>query len=185
MPNWCNNVVIIEHKNKTAIDRVVKAFDDKELCNEFIPVPEPLLGTQAPNTHNPKEMYDIYGYESWYDFCIGEWGTKWDVGGDETCDVNREDDKSVTLTFDSAWSPPMGLYDKLSREGYHVTAYYYEAGCAYAGIFRSETGDDFYPVPSTSSRVKELLPKELDEMFGISDVVQEYEGIETDNEEEE
>lgn len=169
MPNWCNNVVTIEHKNKTAIDRVVKAYNNGKLCNEFIPTPEELENTSSPNRTNAKEMKEKYGHEDWYEFHLSQWGTKWDVGKDEYGEeAERVSPKKVELTFDSAWSPPVGLYEKLSSEGYHVTAYYYEPGAAFVGVYRSEVGDECYTIPDRSEDVMNEIPEELDEMFNIS-----------------
>lgn len=176
MPNWCNNVVTIEHKNKTAIDRVVDAYNKGKLCNEFIPTPEELENTSSPNRTNAKEMKKKYGCEDWYEFHVSQWGTKWDVGKDEYGEeADRVSPKKVELTFDSAWSPPMGLFEKLSSEGYHVTAYYYEPGCAFTGIYSSESGDQCFDIPDTSKEVEDKIPEELDEMFNISESMKQYE----------
>lgn len=46
-----------------------------------------------------------YGYNDWYDWCVDKWGTKW---GD--CDTELHGDASdgsISLTFESAWSPPV------------------------------------------------------------------------------
>lgn len=168
MPNWCNNIVTIEHKNKTAIDRVEKAFKAGNLCKEFIPVPEELINTSSPNRTNAKEMLEKYGHEDWYSFQVSNWGTKWDVGGDNYAfDPERISDKEISLTFDSAWSPPTGLYNVLLEQGYNVIAYYYEPGCAFAGKFTAD-GDECYDLSGNYESVREEIPGDLDEMFNIS-----------------
>lgn len=174
MPNWCNNVVIIEHKNKTAIDRVEKAFLKSELCNEFLPTPKELLEIDAPNNTNSKDMKKKYNYSDWYEFQVNEWGTKWDVGGEYSF-FERRSKKKIELTFDSAWSPPIGLYNKLTEEGYNVMAYYYEPGAAYTGEYSSELGDLCFSIPEKANKVEEVIPQELDEMFNISASMQEQE----------
>lgn len=162
MPNWCNNVVTIEHKNKTAIDRVVKAFKAGTLCNEFVPVPEVLkderLSTYGDEENNRlrNETREKHGFESWYDFCVSKWGTKWDVEGD----VDDRSDKTVSISFDSAWSPPVGVYAAMAEEGYNITAHYYEPGIGFAGTWSSADGDVEY---STDN-----MPVELDDLFGHS-----------------
>jgi len=65
MPNWCLNNLTIEHEDGYMVDRFVKAYEEGNTCNEFIPVPE-----------------DIG--EGWYDFCVNNWGTKWDIGCENT-----------------------------------------------------------------------------------------------------
>ena len=63
-------------------------------------------------------------------FCIEKWGTKWDV----ECGTELID-KELQLSFLSAWSPPIGVYNQLVKEGYQVKAYYFEPGLEFAGIF--------------------------------------------------
>lgn len=155
MPNWCNNEVTIVHKNKTAIDRVVKAFDKGNLCKEFIPVPKEL---------KDEKKVEKNGLPSWYTFCVTNWGTKWDP-----CDgiITRINDKSVLLQFDSAWSPPLGLYEVMAKEGYDITAHYYEPNADFAGTWTSADGGLHYSIGE--------MPKELDELFGHSEMMKEME----------
>ena len=92
MPNWCSNSVVLKHKDPTFIARAREAFNQGALLNEFIPVPKDLKETIAGSfgdTEEQKQLeiqeaYNIknYGYSNWYDYCVNEWGTKWDVGAD-------------------------------------------------------------------------------------------------------
>jgi hypothetical protein len=121
-----------------------------------------------------------YGYGNWYDWCVNEWGTKWDVGGDGQTDIHP-DGRMLHTTFDSAWSPPIAAYEKLTAMGFTVGAMYYEGGMAYAGEW-SEGSDDYYNLEGMNSQqVIADLPVELDEAFGISECMAEYEA---ENEEE-
>lgn len=47
---------------------------------------------------------------------------------------------SVALTFQTAWSPPIAIYNALHARGISVNAKYSEGGCAFLGIY--EDGDD-------------------------------------------
>lgn len=176
MPNWCDNFVKIEHKNKTAIKRIEKAFKASKLCAEFIPIPKK-LEKAAMTEAEAEARIEKYGYKDWYDFCVSKWGTKWDVGyhPDGYNNITEQGDRFIYLNFSSAWSPPIGLYEKLSSEGYHVRAYYYEGGCAFTGIYDSETGDDCYSIPETSAEIRKQIPEELDDMFNISESMEEFE----------
>jgi len=173
MPNWCDNVVVIKHKNKEVLNRVEKAFEEGNLCQEFIPVPKELINARAPNySNNAQVLKNKYGYSDWYDFCINEWGTKWDV--DEGSCVKG--DGTLTLNFVSAWSPPTGLYKKLLDEGYDVKAYYFEPGVMFAGMFSAD-GDEYYEIHSIE-QAKTDLPKELDEMMSITESLVEWKEME-------
>jgi hypothetical protein len=180
MPNWCENSVEIYHKDPAVLERVRTAFKDGRLLEEFIPVPKSLhivagrVGDdndlkqkelEAQEEANLKE----HGYKNWYDWCVNEWGTKWDVGGDgyEAQDIPD----GLMLTFESAWSPPVQAYEKLLEQGFEIRAMYYEPGMAFAGIW--DNGDDeFYEYGGlNSTQIAEELPVELDEAFGISESV--------------
>ena len=187
MPNWCNNTVEIRHEDPVMLERVRTAFNNGALLAEFIPVPEELQIT-AGRTNNPDENQKIvdaeesnrekYGYSNWYDFCVNEWGTKWDVGGDGA--VPHDIDGGIMISFDSAWSPPIAAYEKLTEMGFEIRAFYHESGMCFAGIW--EDGfDDYYEFSDMNSlEVADTLPAELDEMFCISEQMAEWEA---DNEE--
>ena len=191
MPNWCNNTVEIFHEDPVMLERVRKGFNAGGLLNEFIPVPEELQIT-AGRTGDPDENAKIiaseesnrekYGYSNWYDFCVNEWGTKWDIGGDgyEAQDI----DGGLSLTFDSAWSPPVSAYEKLTEMGFTIRALYNESGMCFAGIW--EDGfDDFYDYSGMSSlEVADTIPAELDEAFCISEQMADWEEENGENDEE-
>ncbi len=188
MPNWCNNVLTLTHEDPAMITRAKDALDRGEFLQEFIPVPEQLqivagcvgdpeeqAKLEADTARNREEL----GYGNWYDFCVGEWGTKWDVGGDGQSDVHP-DGKMLHTTFDSAWSPPVNAYDKLVELGFGVNAMYYEGGMGYAGSY-DEHGDQEINLEGMSADDIERDHPELDEAFCISDSMREYEA---ENEEE-
>lgn len=189
MPNWCNNTVTMSHEDPAMIERVVKGFNEGALLNEFIPVPEDLqitagwLGdTDAQKELELKEQANIekYGYKNWYDWCVNNWGTKWDVGADgQPAIVN--DDRTVSLNFDSAWAPPIGAYEKLMELGFKIVAYYYEPGMAFAGKW-DDGDDDYYEYGGmTSDEIADTLPDDLDECFCISESVAEWEAENEEN----
>ena len=192
MPNWCNNTLELQHDDPAMIVRAKAAFKDGKFLNEFVPVPNDLhivagsVGPKGSPEQNELELKEelnriTHGYSTWYDFCVNEWGTKWDVGGDDYNDPIDESPNKVIMSFDSAWAPPCAAMDKLMDLGFSVRLYYYEPGMCFAGIY-SEDGDDYYDLSNLSSeQAKEELPEALDEMFCISETMAEYE---EENEEE-
>mgnify|MGYP000046429017 FL=1 len=181
MPNWCNNVIELAHEDPTMIARADKALREGKFLEEFCPVPES-LHIVAGCVGDPEEQkkleeataknIEVHGYGNWYDYCVNEWGTKWDVGGDgiePTIEGN-----TLTASFDSAWSPPINAYEKLLDLGFQVRAYYYEGGMNFAGVW-DNGDDDFYDLPSTSAECREQLPEVLDEMFCISENMEMWE----------
>lgn len=174
MPNWCGNTLTLTHTDPKMISRAKAAFAEGSLLEEFIPVPAGLKGTTSPNRDGTaEELRAQYGYADWYDFCVNEWGTKWDIGDGNG--IQTWDDHELVVYFDSAWAPPIAAYEKLQDLGFTVYATYYEPGCAFAGIF-DECGDNCYNLSEMSSdEVRDELPSELDDAFGISESMAEYE----------
>lgn len=192
MPNWCNNTVEIYHEDPVMLERVRKGFNAGALLNEFIPVPAELqitAGRSGDSDENAKIIAAEesnrakYGYSNWYDFCVNEWGTKWDIGGDgaEAQDIPE----GLMLSFDSAWSPPLAAYEKLMEMGFRIRAMYHECGMCFAGIW--DNGDDDYYEYSdmNSEEVADTLPTELDEAFCISESMAEWECDNEENNDEE
>jgi hypothetical protein len=147
-----------------------------------VPVPADLQITAGSFGDTPEQKAlelqeaankEKHGYANWYDYCVNEWGTKWDIEPYEP--VSLGEDGRLTMSFDSAWSPPIGAYEKLVDLGFSIRAYYNECGMAFAGVW--EDGfDDFYEYGGyTSEQVAEELPEALDEMFGISQSMAEWE----------
>lgn len=179
MPNWCDNTLELNHNDPAMIERAKKAFLEGKLLSEFVPVPKDLDIT-AGFASNDSELQKLYaqnkkkhGYAHWYDFCVAEWGTKWDVGGDDEIIVN-ETPNSLKLSFQSAWSPPTDAYYKMLDLGFSIKAYYYEGGCAFCGCF-DEGVDDCYSIDGKSHWVKENIPEDIDNMFCISESMSEWE----------
>ena len=186
MPNWCNNYLELEHDDPEMITRAKKAYAEGKLLEEFVPVPASLhiVAGRVGDDTDPKQIeleaqekanLETHGYATWYDFCVNEWGTKWDVGGDDCVSPGDNGPNSVVMVFDSAWAPPCAAMDKFMDLGFRVKLYYYEGGMAFAGIY-DENGDDFYELGGMNSdQVAEELPDELDIKFCISESMAEWE----------
>ena len=191
MPNWCNNFVEVSHEDPQKIKALAEAMERGEFLDYVIPVPAELKETMAGSYGDEAKQAELeaqtrrniekYGAGNWYDFCVNRWGTKWDVGCEGTVDVHP-DGKLVTASFDSAWSPPTGVYEELVNQGYEVRAYYYESGMCFAGIW-DNGDDDCYQDWGDSQGAKDTLPEDLDEFFGISEMQAEYEEEERMDEE--
>jgi hypothetical protein len=193
MPNWCNNTVEISHTDKAQMEALVTAINEGKFCNHVIPVPEDLhiVAGSLGDAEEQKKLEDdtarnleTHGYGNWYDFCVNEWGTKWDVDPYNPIELDPEWDKNnkVTFGFDSAWSPPLGVYEALVEQGFSVRGYYYEGGMNFAGIWEDGV-DDFYEIPGNSADAADELPSVLDEMFCISESLAEYEAENAEEEE--
>lgn len=184
MPNWCSNVVTFSHPEPKQIARLVKTAesDDVSVLQEFVPCPKELLNDELTTSYADEEkqrqvdalkqqMLDKYGCSSWYDWCIANWGTKWDI-----CDVSVDQtaEDTVQLTFNTAWSPPLEAFGAMEEQGWNIYAMYYEPGCVYAGIY-ADGYDNCYQNWGDYQDARATLPQELDEMFGISEAQEEWE----------
>ena len=191
MPNWCNNTVTLEHSDPAMIERAKKAFAEGKFLEEFVPVPASLhivagsvgakgspeqLALEAQEEANRKE----HGYTTWYDFCVNEWGTKWDVGSDDG--YINDIEGGVILSFDSAWAPPLAAYEKMLALGFKIHATYFEGGMMFAGDWDNGI-DDYYELGDmTAEEIEKELPPELDEAYGISEMKAEWEAEEAEDE---
>ena len=182
MPNWCSNNLVLTHEDPAMIQRAYDALERGEFLSEFIPVPEHLkivAGMVSDDAEQKKLDEDTarnleeLGYGNWYDYCVGEWGTKWDVGQQGCSDIHPEG-RMLHTFFDSAWSPPVNAYEKLVDMGFGVEAMYYEGGMAYAGTW-SNGCDDYVDLSGMSADEIEQNYADLDECFGISECMREYE----------
>jgi hypothetical protein len=181
MPNWCNNNLTLTHEDPAMIQRAYDALERGEFLQEFIPVPEQLkivagcVGDpdeqkklEADTARNVEEL----GYGNWYDYCVSEWGTKWDCGEQGASDIHPGG-KMLHTFFDTAWAPPVAAYEKLEALGFGVEAMYYEPGMGYAGAY-SDGGDNPIELDGLSADEIEQNYPELDECFGIAEMMREY-----------
>lgn len=148
MPNWCDNSVRLSHNDIQKIDALAAVLEDKE--NQQV------LQHLRPN---PTGEWD-------YNWSVENWGTKWDIG---IIDWERQDDNTIWISFDSAWSPPTVAYEYLNDEGWTIEAYYHEPGMGYAGMYTSDGGDDYYEYDITNPNFVDELPSELIEFAGLED----------------
>jgi len=113
VPNWCSNAALFSHADPEKIDLLEENQDN-------------LFKTMRP-----------YEGEWSYDWCVTHWGTKWDA---DVHHVERIDDNTILMAFETAWSPPIELYRWTE---YGVDAVFYEPSMEFAG--RYNDGDErFY-----------------------------------------
>jgi len=150
MPNHTDNRVILSHADSQKIDDIYNVMntDDASLLQHIIPMNESLLDGG-----------------DWYEWRLDNWGTKWDIY--ET-HCTRIDANTLSMTFYTAWSPPIPVFDKLTDMGYEINARYLDEGWMYVG----EYVDGFDWSTADVESIGELRP-ELDDEFGISEMMQE------------
>ena len=75
-----------------------------------------------------------YGATNWYDWCINNWGCKWDIDTKEMFQYDEGADW-IQLDFNTAWCPPQGIKDKLDEmfPELSISWFYKEPGCQISG----------------------------------------------------
>jgi hypothetical protein len=183
MPNWCNNYLELEHEDPAMIERAKKAFAEGKLLAEFCPVPES-LHIVAGSVGDPDEQKKLeeqmginvatHGYANWYDYCVNEWGTKWDVGGDGD-QASQDSPTDLRMNFDSAWAPPIAAMEKFQDLGFKVKLIYWESGMCFAGLY-DENGDDYIDYSDMSAEeLAGAINPEVDECMCIVENLREWE----------
>jgi hypothetical protein len=144
MPNWCDNAATLT-ASKEKIDALVAVLenkDDQQVFQHLRPRPE----SEENN---------------WY-----EWNcTKWDIS---LIDYDRYDDETIWISFETAWAPPLTLYEFLFENDWHVDAVYHEGGMGYCGKWEDGESDEYnYDMDDLESL--EALPEEIQDFTGLID----------------
>jgi hypothetical protein len=145
MPNFCENKLVLQgtesqilafearyfvEVTNQALNKEGQVVETKDLEFSFDrvkPIPSEL---KPPN-------------DGWYDWCIENWGTKWDV-----CHFRRGD-KPGSYFFDTAWSFPQQLFDELTTQltndftGLYFDGYFFEVGMGFCGHFYYNDNEGF------------------------------------------
>ena len=191
MPNWCSNKVTFTHGDHAQIKRLVEAYNRDGLFAEFHPCPQELLDTvagshgdadkQAELEKQEKANIERHGHANWYDWCVANWGTKWDVNTNgDTAEV-EDGELAVEIWFDTAWSPPIGFYQHMESLGFKVDAFYYEPGMGVCGR-NTMNDDDYYEIAGDADWVNANIPIEINDAFSISECMGDWESEEEDDE---
>ena len=156
MPNWCQNNVTIsgDEKKVKAFVKFVSSKQSKFDFNKIYPMPKELEGTvsgsedlKSDEQKANSELWKVeFGADNWYDWRNMHWGTKWELNSD---DIEVEDEGDyVEYSFDTAWSPPLGILEELNRkfhfkkdEDLHIQWHYREDGVGFTGYLEHELED--------------------------------------------
>ena len=145
MPNWCSNEVTIEGTKEDMAKFVEECFTDFKGTpvldfNKVMPEPD-YDQPQKDGTHNngvQKELHDVM--PDWWNWRNTNWGTKWNLVPDPDGNLTGyelvgQDDGFIQLEFETAWSPPNGIYNEIWAKYPDLTVnwFYREDGCQLAG----------------------------------------------------
>jgi len=161
MPNWCYNRVDIyiqdEKEKEKFLDFIKGTLDNEgeveipfsfasiipEPDYETTPVTRTFPGIKAgmAETEEDKEVAlknePTIRENSWWDWRIQNWGTKWDLSEEIQFEVDGGD---IHMQFDTAWGPPAGIYEALVEKfpDIGITWFYDEPGMQFAGYLNND-----------------------------------------------
>lgn len=143
MPNWCENNLSI-HGWKEDMEKLMEVItigeDEYSLLEKLYPTPEELnIGNVSMNPDEQQNAnFEKFGYKSWYDWRIDKWGCKWpesdlEIGQEYT--INSDGTATIAFNFNSAWSPPIEAFNKISKDYPNILfcLYYEEPGMGFCG----------------------------------------------------
>jgi len=154
MPNWCSNYVTVTHNDPAMIQKFVEAAKQEKIAETFFP----------QDTSLPQGEQGFLSDSEFY-WRVGNWGVKWDFGGDFDGDAN-----TVSGYVDTAWAPPLGVFRELVHHGFDVHAYWHEGGMCFAGEFENGEVTDYNDIEYTFDGL-EGLPETIVEIFNLNDMV--------------
>lgn len=156
MPNWCENEVKLYGDVETIKTLKAQLESDETVFdfNKVLPIPEALKNVcvgavTVERAGEPRrvdtwrevdgdvialdktELIAQYGAVSARDWCINNWGTKWN-----TSEVAVEEGEDyLHYYFDTAWCPPTGICTALRKQfpDLHISWFYREDGEQLAG----------------------------------------------------
>jgi hypothetical protein len=177
MPNWCTNYVDIKSDDADALLRLYSIIitsreakdHDEGFFDQLKPCPRELLDDdltmwggnddEAIARQTKRDaMKKRYSFESWYDWRVENWGTKWDIREFGFIEFNLGDCE-IKLQFETAWSPPIPIFELLKNQGFTVNAEYVDEGMGFVGDWRDGDDQCFGDKESLPDRLSHLWPE--------------------------
>jgi hypothetical protein len=106
MPNHITNKITFRG-NQTNINTILTLIRGNEQYIDFeriLPMPSNIYQGNLGSAERER-----YGSNNWYDWSIAHWGTKWNA---YSSDFNGNEN---TIFFDTAWSAPIPIFQKLAE----------------------------------------------------------------------
>ena len=130
MPNWCSNRVRV-YSDEEDIKRFKKEVHGVEHWMGIMPNPH------KDSVFSFNSIIPLPDTDDWRDWCIENWGTKWDTE-DASLDVDEVD--NLEYSFETAWCPPEGIFLALKSRYPHmdISWFYDEPGMQFAGYWKSK-----------------------------------------------
>lgn len=118
MPNWVTNKGTIT-ADKETIDAIFSRITGRDTQFDFNKIiPEPKTKEKCPaqyyvNEHSYIVLDDDRPWFDWYNWHLDNWDTKWNACH---ANVERTSDTELIVLFDTAWSFPASIWEKLATK---------------------------------------------------------------------
>ena len=135
MPDYCDNSLIVSSNDKETLK---KFYEENVEPNEEVPE----FSCLSFNKSVPKpEFPENDG--SWYDWCINNWGTKWEPDDYYYEPSVEMDEETLSFNFHTAWSPPIQWLEAVSKKypDLHFELRFAGEGGDFSGYALYENGD--------------------------------------------
>ena len=147
MPNHCDQQVHI-HGPVALVKEIYQHLTAAEpiFCEFIVPMPDNIFRGNLGDEERKKCLEE--GIPNWYDWCLKNWDTKWDVADVQITDpIKIEFGGKAHFTFNcwTAWSPPIPVWAKLHSMGVSVDADYQDEGGMFEGTWLNGTGESWEP----------------------------------------
>ncbi len=143
MPNHITNCLEISHKSKAkmkwlsevVIHKVIDEDETKvetEIFDFNVIIPQPDGMNQDPLSLEDRKTLN------WYDWNCEHWGTKWNA---YSFQWHGKADHCIAIQFDTAWSPPEPVLDKLVEMGFVIAGIWKDEGDPSVNDFYNDCGN--------------------------------------------
>lgn len=133
MPNWCSNNVTITLKDGVDVDDFISKIGHFETHND------------SQFVIDFEKIIPSNGLSDEIDWCVENWGTKWNVYPTPDWSVDWYDKSKQEIQFgiQTASCPPEGIYERLCKmdEVSDFSADYEEEGMDFYGTYQLEDGE--------------------------------------------
>lgn len=116
MPNWIKNRVVFDG-TKEDVAKIFAFIAGENAAIDFNSIIPSPIGIDKTVSGRCKEVDEKqwmwllrYGYASWYEWRCDKWGTKWNA-----CEINTEGASDDFIEFETAWSAPHPVIERLAE----------------------------------------------------------------------
>lgn len=171
------NIVQLQHNNTELLQKAVTGFNSTGLLRALLPIPRELIVDIDVDDENIDDIRATnkltFGYADSYEFRVAEWHCTSDI--DSTRLKAEVTGDTAVLEFDTMLHSPVDVFDRLLDFGFDIVAYYYEPRLGFCGVWDNGVNYSFDISGYPAAVVRNFIDPTLDDVFGITDSIIEFE----------